>query len=372
MASATRVQNLFQPLIIKDQVNVSNLIYDKDSDGLGKRGIINNVNYDVIGFRKSNPFTVLSFLSNGIKFLKKSKSLSEKNILYNYDQPNLKNILFILYAKFIGYKIILDVIEDYRYYTDYPRFLTAVKMKSSNFLCKHSHYFADSIIAISDHLYSHMIKISKGKTPVFHIPITVDLTKFPKKNYTIPENYKIFYGGSFGEKDGIEYLIKAFEEVCLKFKNVNLILTGKGFVEGMQKVSQLIDHSIVNEKIIFKGFLSKDEYYKVLNDCDIFCMTRINSKFANAGFPFKLGEFLATGKAVIATDVSDVGKYIRNGENALLIKPSSTEDMAESFLYILENPSLINKLGSEGRKTAELYFDSEKVSNKLYEIFRSL
>ena len=122
-------------------------------------------------------------------------------------------------------------------------------------------------------------------------------------------------------------------------------------------------------KIIFKGFLSKDEYYNVLNECDIFCMTRINSQFANAGFPFKLGEFLATGKAVISTNVSDVNKFIRNGENALIIRPSSEDEIAEALIYILKNPILINKLGTEGRKTAELNFDSEKISLDLFQIF---
>ena len=47
--------------------------------------------------------------------------------------------------------------------------------------------------------------------------------------------------------------------------------------------------------ILSTGFLLEDEYYKILPHSDVLLMTRINSKYANAGFPFKLGEYLASG-----------------------------------------------------------------------------
>jgi len=373
MASSTRVRNLLDPLVHKNYIKVSNLIYQKDANGLtGKKGVLKNVPYQVIGFGRSNPFSIISFLWNGIRFLLKNKSRTQKNILYNYDQPDLRNILFILYARLIGFKVILDIIEDNRFYTTFPRLLTKIKIKSSIFFIKHVHFFADGIISISNHLQTEMEKISKDKIPVFLIPITVDLNKFKKNIYQVPENFKIFYGGSYGEKDGLELLIEAYENISQQFENVTLILTGRGAEHDMKRIYQLIDTSPVKEKILFKGFLSSDEYYNLINECDIFCMTRVNSKFANAGFPFKLGEFLATGKAVIATNVGDVNKYIQNGENAQLIRPSSVEEITKALLYLLKNPEQISVLGAEGRKTAENHFDSEKISMKLFSIFNSI
>ncbi len=373
MASSTRVRNLLEPLINQDYIKVSNLIYKKDANGLFEnKGVISGINYCVIGFRKSNPFSVISFIWKGLRFLKKHKSRTQKNILYNYDNPDLRNIFFILYARLIGYKIILDIIEDNRYYTKFPRLLTRIKIKSSVFFIKYSRFFADGILTISNHLHKQMTKICKGKVPVHLIPITVNLKKFEKKTYLIPESFKIFYGGSFGSKDGLEFLIKAFEKTSLQFKNVNLILTGRGADHDMKPLYNLIENCQAKEKIIFKGYLSIDEYYKLINECDIFCMTRINSDFANAGFPFKLGEFLATGKSVIATSIGEISQYLSNNFNALLINPSSVEELTRALSYLLKNPQQIPVLGAEGRKTAEYYFDSEKVSMSLRSIFENL
>ena len=140
----------------------------------------------------------------------------------------------------------------------------------------------------------------------------------------------------------------------------------------MDRVNLLIDKVINKDRILYKGFLSTDEYYKLLNECDIFCMTRVNSKFANAGFPFKLGEFLASGKAVVATNVGDVSDYLNNDVNALLINPNSVDELVAALSSIIEHPEKIQLLGVEARKTAETYFDTEKVSMKLFSVFNEV
>jgi glycosyltransferase involved in cell wall biosynthesis len=100
-------------------------------------------------------------------------------------------------------------------------------------------------------------------------------------------------------------------------------------------------------------------------------MTRINSKFANAGFPFKLGEFLASGKAVIATSVGDVPNYLFNDINALLINPNSAEEIIDALLLLIEDPDKRKALGAEARKTAERCFDSDTVGMRLLSIFEA-
>jgi len=373
MAGSTRVKNLLYPLIDENHAIAHNLIYEKDAISLTeKEGKINKVNFRIIGFSRSNPFSVFSFYWRGLAFIKRNKSYSQKNILYHYDQPDIRSIFFIFYAKLIGYKICLDIIEDNRLYTNFTRILTKFKIKSSIFFLNHMTSYANCVLAISEHLYSHMQMIGKGKLPVHLIPITVDLGKFQPKEYNIPQEFRIFYGGSFAEKDGVEYLLKAFEKINALFQNTKLVLTGKGADENMAYYSSLIDKSTAKEKINFMGYLSSDEYYRQLNSCDIFCMTRIDSKFANAGFPFKLGEYLATGKAVIATNVGDVSKYIQNKKNALLINASSVDEIINAITFVIENPEQIKAMGTRAKLTAEKYFDSNKMSLQIFKILNSL
>ena len=90
--------------------------------------------------------------------------------------------------------------------------------------------------------------------------------------YQVPQKFKIFYGGSFGDKDGLHFLIEAFENVVEKFPDVSLVLTGRGASHDMKILFDLLERSKAKSKIIYKGYLSPEEYYEVINECDIFCM----------------------------------------------------------------------------------------------------
>lgn len=373
MASSVRVRNLIEPLIENNSITVKNLIYAKHRIGkVEQLALLKSILYKVIDFRLQNPFSTARFLLEGFKFLKKSKSPTDKNILYHYDYPDIKSIFFILYAKFLGYKVIIDLIEDNNFVTHYVSFINKVRIISSRFFLKISPWVTDGYIAISNHLVNKVRILTD--TPVFLIPISVNLDFFKANGEDVPgsKEIKIFYGGSFASKDGLEFLIDAFDEVSKKFDHVNLILTGRGLESDMETMLSQIQRLKHKDRVLFKGYLETDEYYSVMNECDIFCMTRNKSRYANAGFPFKLGEFLAAGKGVIATKVGDVQNYLVNGENSLLIDSESTGQLSEAISYFIQNSDQIKTLGNRARETAELNFDSNKLSQNILRIFKAV
>lgn len=374
MASSMRVRNLIEPLVEKKLIAVSNLIYQKDNkEPIGKSGNLNNISFKIIGFSLKNIFSVFGFVFGGLGFISSSKQKGSKNILYHYNYPDIKSIWFILYAKMVGYKVIFDVIED-NSFQSHVGFINKLRIKTSVFLFKYIRHFADGMIGISEHLYNLVQTTTKNKIPCYLIPITVNLKYFKDTNDTIAQKDKIqiFYGGSFGQKDGLEYLIKAFDKVSVRHPGAELIFTGMGHKLDMDRINAHIESAENKNKIIYKGFLGTDEYYALLKDCDIFCMTRINSKFANAGFPFKLGEFLASGKAVIATNVGDVSNYLFNNINAMVISPDSVDEIVDALDTLIQNPGKRKLLGIEARKTAEQFFDSDKVGMQLLSIFKAV
>lgn len=373
MASSMRVKNLLEPLLATNDVKLSNLIFNGDAYGIeNRKGRIGQIKYEVIGSNIWNPIALVFFWWKGIKFIRKSKSMDSRNILYNYEYIDIKNIVFLLYARLIGYKIIIDIVEDNRLYHKFSNVFNRLKIASSVYFLRLVPLIADSVITISYHLYDWMHNVCKGRVPVVLIPVTVNLARFKTKEYSIPSSFKIFYGGSFGEKDGLNYLIQAFSILCKRFKNVELVFTGRASGTDCDKIMRYIQESGVKEKIVFMGYLETEEYYRALNGCDVFCVTRVNSEFANAGFPFKLGEFLASGKAVICTNVGDVTKYLTHGRNSLIVKPNSVEALTQSLSYLLENPAMIDVLGREGRKVAEQNFDTLSLSQKLKDVFNSV
>lgn len=98
----------------------------------------------------------------------------------------------------------------------------------------------------------------------------------------------------------------------------------------------------------------------------------MNSVFANSGFPFKLGEYLASGNVVIATRTSDIEKYLTHKQNAYLIQPEDSEMIAEAILELAEDDKLRKKIGTNGQVSARENFDAPKVSDYLYNTIKRL
>jgi glycosyltransferase involved in cell wall biosynthesis len=167
----------------------------------------------------------------------------------------------------------------------------------------------------------------------------------------------LFYAGSFGRKDGLPVLLDAFDKLARRYKNVHLVLTGRGDREAMKEFFARMELSPNNDRIEFKGYLDEKDYYSLLNDADIPCMTRVDVAFAHAGFPFKLGEFLATGKPVIASRVSDVDKFLVHGHNAMLVQPGSSAEICEAAEFLIDNPESAAAIGLRGREGARSFFD---------------
>ncbi|KKK55642.1 hypothetical protein LCGC14_3072510, partial [marine sediment metagenome] len=167
-------------------------------------------------------------------------------------------------------------------------------------------------------------------------------------------------------------LIEAFEGVCAKHGEVELFLSGKGAKDRMDAILEQITNSPYKDKIKCTGYLDDAEFYEFMNGCDILCMTRVESRFADTGFPFKLGEYLAAGKAVVASDVSDVTDYLEDRVNAVVVKPGSVSDIAEGISFLIENPEAAREMDAIAKVTARENFDSTVSGEKIYELLREL
>lgn len=365
MAGSMRVRNLFNPLIENEDVSINNLIMldllSIQRDGQNQ-STVPGVNCLSIGYRSvTNPISVIRFLQRGKNFIKAHKKQNEQNILYNYQYPDIRNFLLLIYAKYKGFKIVFDFVEDKKH-DRANTWNEKLQKRLSIALLKIIPFYADLIFVISDYLLKEVTKITGNKIPVFILPISVDFKNIiAQKKINEEATIKLFYGGSFAQKDGLEYLLEAVNAMGKNNYNFKLILTGKAEPADRERLLPLITD---NPFVDYRGFLSTDEYFKLLNSVDICCMTRNNSAFANAGFPFKLGEFLAAGKLVIASRIGDIEKYLEHKENAYLIKPESTQEIIEGLTYYMNNLALLMPtMGAKARLVAEKYFDA-KVSSR--------
>jgi len=338
LAGTKRNQHAIEAL--KENVNVSvKVLVLRQLTKINKPyGVYNGVPYETIGpdlrrirFLLASP----KFFLKSMKAIRAAFCPDAGNVFFVYGPPKFENFPVIRQAHKCGYKIVFDIVEDY---DAVAKLSSKISSKATNFsakwFSKHLLTVADGIIVISSHLKDKISDLTRGKIPILFRSISVDTANIP---YTKPfsgSGVSLFYGGIFGVKDGVENLLKAFDSLASSYPRLRLVLSGAGGTARMQKIMDRIKCSPYHDRINYVGYLSDKEYYRLLCSIDIPCVPRVDSLCANAGFPFKLGEFLASGKPVIASRVSDIENFISDRRHAVLVNPGSIDDIVSGVRYL--------------------------------------
>lgn len=361
MADTKRNQHAIDALKAYDEFSIRVLILRQSSKDNQIMGIHQGVHYKTVMpdlFRSGFVFKYLWYQINVKKAINSVFVPGVKNVLHVYGPPMLDNIMAILQARKLGFKVIFDIVEDDATAANIsPTLWHKVNNWVARVLTKKISSLAHGLIVISSHLENKFKLQINNRIPLMVRPISVDLDKFQSESKYHDHDVRLFYSGSYGIKDGVEFLIKAFDMIAAKYDHVRLVLTGKGDDDRILAIMALIDESPYKDRIDIKGYLNDDDYYMEVASCDILCMTRANIAFAHAGFPFKLGEFLATGKPVIASRVSDVERLLDHDVSAMLVEPSNVVEIARAVEDLIENPEKAAAIGIRGREKARQLFD---------------
>jgi glycosyltransferase involved in cell wall biosynthesis len=371
MASAQRIRNLIDGLLLIEPITVVNII----TNSICEIAEHDSVKPCIVNYNIKNPLSIWKYFNNSARVLKKAFNPDKYNILYCYGYPSIQNWKILNTAKKIGYKIAFDIVEKITVFD-----LTKASMKNkfknytSSKLLHRIPQIGSMCFGISSALVDFCNDVCKGQIPVIHLPISVNEQhiKSFKKESEKKSTIRVFYGGSFGPKDGIPLLIEGFSRAAEKRQYMELILTGAVSRHLKDSLQILIENSKAKEKIHFLGCLPTDAFYSTMVDADILCMLRVGSEYANAGFPFKLGEYLASGNAIIATRTSDVAQYLEHKKHAYLIQPDSVDEIEKAILDLVDHIELRKYLAYNSVSVANEFFSMKKVAYILYRNLHSI
>jgi glycosyltransferase involved in cell wall biosynthesis len=69
--------------------------------------------------------------------------------------------------------------------------------------------------------------------------------------------------------------------------------------------------------------------------------------------PLKIAEYMAAGRALVASRIGDIAELITDGSNGLLCEPGDARSFAQAIVRLYCDPGLRAQLGSAARATAE-------------------
>ena len=208
---------------------------------------------------------------------------------------------------------------------------------------------------------------------IFITPFGVDTEKFKNLNIEKKEN-KITVGivKTLTEKYGIEYLIKAIKELenildTENYKKIRLLIYGKG--ELKNKLEDLTKELQIEDKVIFKGYISNEDVPNALNDMDIFVVPSIlNSE----SFGVVAVEAMACEVPVIVSDVDGLKEVVVNNETGFVVPKRSSKEIANKIKILIENSDTVKKFKKNARERVLKLYDWNKNVDNMIKIYKEL
>jgi glycosyltransferase involved in cell wall biosynthesis len=228
----------------------------------------------------------------------------------------------------------------------------------------------DKVISVSDYV-RNIVKKGLNLTNLITIYNFIDIrndimlnlkkSKLKISNLGIEAHSKIIlFSGRLVEAKGIHVLIKSFKKIQEKYDDVYLIITGGGKLQDYVKKMSEND-----EKIKYRGYISRENQLKILNEASVFVAP---STYPDA-CPTSILEAMALGVPVVSTKIGGIPELIIEGKTGLLAKPNDINELSFKIAEILSRKQ--NVYREDCIKQAER-FDITNVGAQITDLYLAL
>jgi len=296
-------------------------------------------------------------------------ALKEKADIYHFHDPEL--ILVGIFLKLMNKKVIYDVHEDYPKVVMSKLWIPKVLRKfigvAIDCIQKVCVNFFDLIIVAGNDIAE---SFSRGRL----YKKTIVLRNVPLKGFAAacstdgqkPNN--IIYIGALVRIRGIIEIVKAMRYL----NNVaTLYLVGTFVrVEFEEEVRELATENV---EIIGQVNYAEIPNFLRMAKIGLICFyPEPNHIGALSGRNNKLYEYMAGGLAIVASDLRSWKEIIESGPFGVTVNPKDPKAIAAVIDYLLDNPKVLEQMGTNGRKAVLEKYNWEMEANKLLDLYRSI
>lgn len=213
--------------------------------------------------------------------------------------------------------------------------------------------------------HSRVAKLYKDKL----IPVGAPIKNIRRVEVEKAKGYYIGFCGRIVEEKGIDILLKAFEIVQQKIKNVTLMIAGdyKNVAGGSvyAELRQYInEHNI--ENVRFLGKISEEKLAEFYSMLDVFTLPSTNSLEA---FGLVQIEAMMCGTPVVASDLYGVRTIIQKTGMGLICKKGNPSDLARCLIEVILNK---RKYVKSSDQIAQLFSTQTTVNKMLSQLEKSI
>jgi len=218
-------------------------------------------------------------------------------------------------------------------------------------------------IARSKRAYDSMLKLAIPKSKIVTLYHGVDVGRFYpgfRKNMGKKNRFMNFlFVGTLDSRKGIDVLLDIWEGIVDKNPNVRLILVGEGVLKS---------RALLTKGVEVMGRMPHDKLPEIYNGADVFISPSKNTYLGpffwwEEFFTHTLIEAQACGLPIITTNCGGIPEAV--GEGNWIVPQDDPEGLRKAIDEVIENRSILKKVGEKNRKRAEELFDLNRQTDLL-------
>jgi glycosyltransferase involved in cell wall biosynthesis len=163
----------------------------------------------------------------------------------------------------------------------------------------------------------------------------------------------VAYAGHLYAWKGVDVLLGA---LALVPNARGLIVGGHAAEPDLPRASALAERLGIGQRVTFTGMVAPGRVHALLRSATILVLPNPASAISNRfTSPLKLFEYMAAGRAIVASDLPSIREVLRNDIEALLVPPGDGVALAAAIRRLIAEPGTAERLGRAAADAAPAY-----------------
>jgi glycosyltransferase involved in cell wall biosynthesis len=233
---------------------------------------------------------------------------------------------------------------------------------------RHCYKKSERLICVSEYIKrsaSLHPSVDSDKLTVIRNGVNMNEFRPIETTSTNSDEFVVLYLGRVVKEKGVQYAIKANNDLVDDGVDARLLVVGPGEYEQFERQAKDLD---IQENVTFVGPVDQSELVEYYNRCDVYVLPSIHKE----GLPFTVLEAMSCEKPVVASDIGGVDSAVQHDKTGYLITPRDVEDLKHRLHSLYESPELREQMCAAGRERVRRAHSLESMTEKYIRVFEKI